>query len=116
MLIEVPNDVALRLQDLAAERGCTVGEILRDWVGAEPAESEADAGEDGILERKEAQPSASSEDDFDFDNPPPGSLAALALNARKANFGKSKYTDTAARSREILNTEFADYIRRNWGK
>ena len=123
MLIEVPNDVALRLQDMAAERGCTVGEILRDWVGGEPSEQKygtlADMVENAKaanLDRKEAQPSASSEDEFDFDNPPPGSLAALALNARKANFGKSKYTDTAARSREILNTEFADYIRRNWGK
>lgn len=82
MLIEVPNDVALRLQDMAAERGCTVGEVLRDWVGGEPSEQKY------------------------------GTLADMVENAKAANLGTGKRVDTAARSREILKAEYPDFIRR----
>ena len=51
MLMEIPNDVARRLQDLAAERGCTVGEILRKWVAAEAKKSEPESGRDSLTER-----------------------------------------------------------------
>ena len=109
MLIEIPNDVALRLQDLAAERGCTVGEILRDWMAAEPDEKQYGTLADMVENARAANLGNAS-------SPPPGSLAALAENARKANLDQGTATDTAARSREILKAEFPDYIRRNWDR
>ena len=82
MLIDVPNDVALRLRELAEERGCTVGEVLRDWMEREP------------------------------DGQKYGTMADMVANARAANLGTGKRVDTAARSREILKAEYPDFIRR----
>lgn len=47
-----------------------------------------------------------------YQEAPPGSLAELAQNAREANLASAGEVDTAARSREILNTEYADYLKR----
>lgn len=42
---------------------------------------------------------------------PPGSLAELAQNARGAGLASPQPVDTAERSRDILNTEYADSLR-----
>lgn len=52
----------------------------------------------------------------DETKPKPGTLAALAESARRANLRSEKPVDTAARSREILHNEYPDYIRRNMDK
>ena len=36
MMIEVPDEVGKRLQEMAEWRGCTVGELLRPWAEPEP--------------------------------------------------------------------------------
>ena len=105
MLIDIPHDVALRLHDIAEERGCSAGEILREWVQREPAHQEH-----GIL--ADMAPNDTATDSGEEPWPPPGSLAALAENARRANLGGGTATDTSARSREILWAEYPDYIRR----
>ena len=43
--------------------------------------------------------------------PQPGTLAELAQSARTADIHTGK-TDTSERSREILRTEYADYLKR----
>ena len=83
MLIDIPSEVAMRLQAMADEQGCSVGDLLRDWLAPENAE------------------------------PRYATLADMARNARAANLGKGKPVDTSTRSREILKAEFPDYIRRN---
>jgi hypothetical protein len=45
------------------------------------------------------------------ESPPPGSLAELAENARQAGLSTPYPVDTAERSREILKTEYADYLK-----
>lgn len=84
MLINLPNDIAVRLQDLAEERDCSVVDLVSTWIDAEATATKY------------------------------GTLADLARSAERANLGRFKEgpTDTAARSREILNAEFAEYIRR----
>ncbi len=116
MLIEVPDSIAAQLQKMADKRHITVGQMVdilirrdacmgkherSEWAQSNPQPVEAPAPSD-------IQPG-------DEGWPPPGSLAALAENARRANLGSisSQKTDTSARSREILNAEFAEYIRRN---
>jgi hypothetical protein len=43
------------------------------------------------------------------ETPPPGTLAALAASARRANIqGEARFT--SVNSREILNTEYAEYL------
>lgn len=83
MLIDIPKEVAERLQAMAEEQGCLVGELLRNWVEPETAE------------------------------PKYATLADMAQNAQAANLGKGKPVDTSSRSREILKAKFPDYIRRN---
>ena len=46
----------------------------------------------------------------------PGSLAEMAQNAREAGLASDERVDTAGRSREILNTEYADYLKRRRNK
>ena len=43
---------------------------------------------------------------------PPGSLARFAQVAVKARIASKEKVDTAERSREILNTEYADYLKK----
>ena len=76
MLIDIPNEVALRLQAMADEKGCSVGELLHNLIDPEKAE------------------------------PRYATLADMARNALAANLGKGKLVDTSARSREILKAEF----------
>ncbi len=48
------------------------------------------------------------------DEPPPGTLAALIKAADEADI-RSGYTDTAERSREILDTEYPKYLSEKYG-
>ena len=126
MLIEVPDEVAARLQKMADDRGLTLGEmvdilIIRDQIAAKRNRKENAELFRQTEEKAAAEAEARRKSDLkpgDEGWPPPGSLAALAENARKANLGalSKKKVDTSARSREILNAEFADYITRNWDK
>jgi len=126
MLIEVPDEVAARLQKMADDRRLTVGEmidilIIRDQIAAERNRRENAELFRQTEEKAAAEAAARRKCDLkpgDEGWPPPGSLAELAQLARKANLGalSKKNVDTSARSREILNEEFADYITRNWDK
>lgn len=46
------------------------------------------------------------------DKPAPGSFAALAEAARRANIHSPHPVDTSSRSREILENEYADYLKK----
>ena len=49
---------------------------------------------------------------LDTVEPGPATLADLARSAREANLASDEVVDTAARSREILNAEFANWVDR----
>ncbi|MCY4063850.1 MAG: hypothetical protein OXG53_15875 [Chloroflexi bacterium] len=126
MLIEVPDEVAARLQEMAEARRITIGEMvnilmIRDQIAAERNRRENAELFRQTEEKAAAEAEARAKCDLkpgDEGWPPPGTLAALAENARKADLGalSKKRVDTSARSREILNAEFADYVTRNWDK
>ena len=82
MKIEISDELGLRLKELAEDRNLSVEEMLSAMI--------------------------------DRYSPKRGSatLADLARIAREANLSSEHPVDTAARSREILNTEFADYVDR----
>lgn len=82
MLINVPEDVAKRLEALAEKQGSSVGDLLETMLNRYAPES------------------------------PAGSMAELAQNAREAGLASAHPVDTAEHSREILSTEFADYLKR----
>ncbi len=82
MLIDLPEEVAQRLEKLAREQGSSVSELLKTLLNRYAPES------------------------------PPGSLAEMAQNARKAGLASTQQVETAEHSREILNTEYADYLKR----
>lgn len=82
MLINIPDEVANQLETLARERGVAVGELLQ------------------TLMTHYAAPAGYA------------SLADLAQTARDAGIASAQPVDTAAKSREILKTEYADYLKR----
>lgn len=87
MAIDIPKDIALRLAALAKAKDADIGELLRDMI-----ESYEDKGD--AKEKRRA------------------TTADFARNALAAGLSSPHPVDTAERSREILNTEFADYLKR----
>ena len=83
MIIDIPQDLALRIEELAEEQGSTVEDLLR-----------------GLVDRQMV-------------NKPQLTLQDLARNAREAGLKSDKPVDTAERSREILETEYTDYLKRH---
>jgi hypothetical protein len=81
----IPDDLLQQLEDIAQEEGRTPAELLRALLSQYPRQKS--------------------------DSPPPGSLAELAENARKAAISSPHPVDTAERSREILDAEFANYLK-----
>jgi hypothetical protein len=82
MLINIPEEVARRLEKLAEAQGSSVGDVLKTLLNRYAPES------------------------------PPGSLAEMAQNAREAGLASAEPVDTAERSRDILKTEYAAYLKR----
>lgn len=87
MTIDIPEDIALRLQQLAKRKDADISELLRD-----------------LLAQYEAEP--------DTDDKQWATGADFARNAKAAGLASPVPVDTSARSREILDTEFADYLKR----
>ena len=82
MKIDISDELGLRLRELAEERNLSVEELLRAMLGR------YDIKRDGAT------------------------LADLARVALEAKLSSEHPVDTSARSREILNTEYADYLKR----
>jgi len=80
------EDLLQKLNDLARQSGRSVDDLVEDMLNRYTMESQ-----DGSAY-------------------PDGSLAALAQNALEADIHTGA-SDTAERSREILNTEFVDYLK-----
>ena len=80
MLIEVSEEIGLQLKQLANERELTIEELVS-----------------AMLDQYDIKRNSVT-------------LAELAANAEKADLATAHPVDTSARSREILNTEYADYL------
>ncbi len=81
MNIEVSDEVGLHLKQLAKERNLTIEELISAML------ERYDVVRNGIT------------------------LADLAEMAAKAGLSTAEPVDTSERSREILNTEYADYLK-----
>lgn len=82
MALDIPAELAQRLEEAAEARGLSAGDYLEDLLdGAAPPEKQW------------------------------ATLADLARHAKLLNMASPEPVDTAERSREILNTEFADYLK-----
>ena len=80
MNVELSDDIALELKRRAKDRGLTVDELVATLIRG--------------TRRNGKRPT----------------LAEFAENARKANLSTPYPVDTTARSREILETEYVEYI------
>ncbi len=85
MTIDIAEDVALRLEALAKAKDADISDLLRDMI-----ESYEDKGD--AKQKRWA------------------TGADFARNAKAAGLASPEPVDTSARSREILSTEFADYL------
>ena len=127
MILKLPNELAKRIADRASERNMTPEEFvvqeLAHFVPTSPfmarEEFSPNGGEaraapdaaDNSTENKD-EPASGDSTGKDASEYPPGSLARFAQVARQAGLSTREPVDTSARSREILETEFADYIDR----
>jgi chromosome segregation and condensation protein ScpB len=82
MTLNIPDSLAQRLEEIAQEEGSTVADLLSNWLNRYAA------------------------------NSPAGSLAEMAENAREAALASAQLVETAEKSREILQSEYADYLKR----
>ncbi|MCY3781761.1 MAG: hypothetical protein OXG78_15715 [Chloroflexi bacterium] len=85
MTIDIPEDIALRLKALAKQYDADINDLLRD-----------------MLARYEDKP--------DSKQKRWATGADFARNAKAAGLASPEPVDSSARSREILNTEYADYL------
>ena len=81
MAINIPQDIALRLEELAKQQDSEIGDLLRDMIERYAADKQW------------------------------ATLADMARHAKKMNMASPEPVNTAERSREILNTEYADYLK-----
>lgn len=81
MNIEVSDEIGLHLKQFADERNLTIEELIR-----------------AMLDR------------YDVKKRKGVTLAEFAKMAKEARLRSTEPLDTAERSREILNTEYADYL------
>ena len=86
MTIDIPEDIALRLEELAKQNDADIGELLRD-----------------MLERYA--------NERDTDEKQWATLADIARHAKELNMASPQPVNTAERSRDILNTEYADFLK-----
>ncbi len=135
MNIEVSEEVGLLLKQLAEERDLTIDELVgamlerydvkrRKGVNLADRATNAAKANASEPESMDACPNYLAKQAFERGiSPeylsellekeyPPGSLARFAQVAIKAGAASKEKVDTSARSREILNSEFADFIDR----
>lgn len=86
------DDLVEQLRELAAREGHSIEDVVRDMMNYYPPAQESDV--DGEQDDAEA---------------PPGSAAAFIKAALAANIYLEE-DDLASRSREILDTEFTEYL------
>ena len=82
MVLDIPEELSLKLEKAAKERGLSVDDFLQELLDSAAPDK------------------------------PWATLADLARNAKAAGLASPHPVHTSARSREILNTEYADYIKR----
>ena len=120
MTIDIPEDIALRLEALAKQNDADIGELLRELLARYEAECEtgdkrwatlADMARHAKeLNMASAEPAdTAGRDDKEKRR---ATTADFARNAKAAGLSSPHPVDTSERSREILNTEFADYLKR----
>ena len=96
MTLDIPQDVALRLEELAQRQNANIDDLLREIVERYDHERDTVAGKS--------------------DRGRYATWGDLLQSAREGGLATPEPVDTADRSREILNTEYTDYlVRRRLG-
>lgn len=114
MMIDIPQDLAERLQDVAKRRGTTVEKLIDELLSEHPPAAEINVSDhsSAMPATEGEEPPSEAQDGYGEFKYPPGTLARCAEVALKAGLASKEQVDTSARSREILNAEFADYVDR----
>lgn len=112
-MLDIPNELLARLHEVADKRGMSIEKLLNELLSQQQSASDihlahrSDETEEAECAKSMSKTTAESEPEY-----PPGSLARFAQLARKSGRASKEKVDTSARSREILNNEFADYVDR----
>jgi|GEM_PF-768441 len=115
--LQLPEDVMEQLQAIAEREQRSPAEVVADLLKQYPSSVEYPAIDESQVEPGSmkalglAAQRANIGVDTERSEAPRGTLAALAQSALEAGL-RSGITDTSERSREILNTEYADYLKK----
>ncbi len=120
MTIDIPEDIALRLKALAKQNDADVNDLLRDMLARYANDSENNEKKWATLAdmaRHAKELNMSSPEPLDTAGRDDkvkrrATTADFARIALAADLSSPHPVDTSERSREILNTEFADYLKR----
>lgn len=114
LTIEELISAMLERYDVKRRKGVTHAELAANAAKANASEPEAVGACPGYLAKLATERGISPEHLSELleKEYPPGSMGRLAQIAVKAGMASEKKVDTSARSREILNSEFADFIDR----
>ena len=112
-MIDIPQELVEQQQDAAKRRGMTVEKLLGELLSEHAPTTGIDTFDQGsAMTAAEGEgPPSEVQDEYNFKYPP-GTLARFAEVVVQAGLASEEPVDTCARSREILNAEFADYIDR----
>ena len=112
-MLDISNELVARLHEVADKRGMSIEKLLNEFLSQQQSATAIDLAHAGVeTEETECAKSMSKTTDESEPEYPPGSLAKFAQLARKSGRASKEKVDTSARSREILNNEFADYVDR----
>ncbi len=91
MILDIPEDISLQLAEMAQRQDAEIDELLRDMIKRY------------VTERNIADCSVESDGRY-------ATWEDLLKSAHEAGLASPEPVDTAARSREILQTEYTDYL------
>lgn len=91
MILDIPEDISLQLAEMAQRQNEEIDELLRNMIKRYVTEGNTADG--------------SVESDRRY-----ATWGDLLKSAHEAGLASPEPVDTAARSREILQTEYADYL------
>ena len=112
-MLDIPNELLARLHEVADKRGMSIEKLLNEFVRQQQSASDIDFGHRSAkTEEAESAKSMSKTTDRKRTGVSAGFACQICPAGAQVRRASKEKVDTSARSREILNNEFADYVDR----
>lgn len=113
-MLDIPYELVARLHDAADKRGMPIEKLLNEFLSQQQSAGDTDlehrSPEPEETERVKTMSKPTDESEMEY---PPDSHSKFAQLARKSGRASDEKIDASARSRDILNTRYAGYLRQS---